>query len=120
MLATVVITLIDNAVKYSPENQPIHIDSLSASGFVVIQVCDRGIGIPKAELHKIGRRFFRASNAKAGSGTGLGLYSSRKLLAYHGGTLELLCREGGGTAAVARVPLLSGATEPALQEELMT
>ncbi|MCW0001147.1 HAMP domain-containing histidine kinase [Pararhizobium sp. YC-54] len=120
MLATVVINLIDNAFKYSPENQPIHIDTLSASGFVVIQVRDRGIGIPEAELHKIGRRFFRASNAKAGSGTGLGLYSSRKLLAYHGGTLELLSREGGGTAAVARVPMLGGATEPALQEELMT
>ncbi|AHK47284.1 HAMP domain-containing sensor histidine kinase [Ensifer sp. 1H6] len=119
MLATVVINLIDNAFKYSPENQPIHIDTLSASGFVVIQVCDRGIGIPKAEAHKIGRRFFRASNAKAGSGTGLGLYSSRKLLAYHGGTLELLPREGGGTAAVARVPVLSGTTEPALQEEIM-
>ncbi|CAN7747263.1 MULTISPECIES: HAMP domain-containing sensor histidine kinase [unclassified Ensifer] len=119
MLATVVINLIDNAFKYSPENQSIHIDTLSASGFVVIQVCDRGIGIPKAEAHKIGRRFFRASNAKAGSGTGLGLYSSRKLLAYHSGTLELLPREGGGTAAVARVPILSGTTEPALQEEIM-
>ncbi|BCH31687.1 two-component sensor histidine kinase [Mesorhizobium sp. L-8-10] len=120
MLATVVINLVDNALKYSPEDQPVHIDARSAGGFIVIQVRDRGIGIPKAELHKIGRRFFRASNTKAGSGTGLGLYSSRKLLAYHGGTLGLLSNEGGGTTAVARVPLLRPAPEHALLEETMT
>ncbi|PSJ56147.1 sensor histidine kinase [Kumtagia ephedrae] len=120
MLATVVINLIDNALKYSPEDQPIHIDARSESDLVIIQVRDRGIGIPKADMHKIGRRFFRASNTKAGSGTGLGLYSSRKLLAYHGGTLELASDEGRGTAAVARVPLSRKAAEPALPEEAMT
>lgn len=120
MLATVVINLIDNALKYSPVDQPVHIDVRSAGSFIVIQVRDRGIGIPKSELHKIGRRFFRASNTKAGSGTGLGLYSSRKLLAYHGGTLGLLANDGGGTTAVARVPLRRDEREPALLEEPVT
>jgi signal transduction histidine kinase len=117
MLATVVINLIDNALKYSPVNRPIHIDARAEGGFVVIQILDRGIGIPKAELHKIGRRFFRASNTKAATGTGLGLYSSRKLLAYHGGTLELLPCEGGGTAAVARIPFLKEGASPIPAEE---
>ncbi|OWZ91144.1 hypothetical protein B9J07_24040 [Sinorhizobium sp. LM21] len=119
MLATVVINLIDNALKYSPDDQPIHIDGRSDVGSIVIQVRDRGIGIPEAEVHKIGRRFFRASNTKAGSGTGLGLYSSRKLLAYHGGTLDLFSNEGGGTTAVARVPLLREAAEPTQLKEKM-
>lgn len=118
MLATVVINLIDNALKYSPEDQLIHIEGRSEFGLVIIQVRDRGIGIPKAEMHKIGRRFFRASNTKARSGTGLGLYSSRQLLAYHGGTLDLLANEGGGTTAVARVPLLRETAEPAQLEEI--
>ena len=119
MLATVVINLIDNALKYSPDDQPIHIDGRSDVGSIIIQVRDRGIGIPEAEVHKIGRRFFRASNTKAGSGTGLGLYSSRKLLAYHGGTLDLFSNEGGGTTAVARVPLLREAAEPTQLKEKM-
>lgn len=107
MLVTVVINLIDNALKYSPETKPVHIDTRVACGSIVIQVRDGGIGIPKAEMHKIGRRFFRASNTKAATGTGLGLYSTRKLLAYHGGTLKLQPNEGGGTVAVVQVPLLT-------------
>lgn len=120
MLATVVINLIDNALKYSPGDQPIHIDARSVRGFIVIQVRDHGIGIPKTDMQKIGRRFFRASNTKAGNGTGLGLYSSRKLLAYHGGTLELLSDEGRGTTAVARVPLAKVVADPAQPKEAMT
>lgn len=107
MLVTIVINLIDNALKYSPETKPVHIDTWVACGSIVIQVRDGGIGIPKAEMHKIGRRFFRASNTKAATGTGLGLYSTRKLLAYHGGTLKLRPNEGGGTVAVVRIPLLT-------------
>ncbi|GEN24087.1 two-component sensor histidine kinase [Halomonas cupida] len=112
MMSTIIINLIDNALKYSPERQPVHIDFWAGGGFVTIRVRDRGIGIPKAELPRIGRRFFRASNTKAATGTGLGLYSSRKLLAYHGGTLELLPNEGRGTVAILRVPLPNDATQP--------
>ncbi|MGN6307279.1 MAG: sensor histidine kinase [Mesorhizobium sp.] len=105
MLATVAINLIDNALKYSPDDQPVRVGVRKARGFLVIDVRDRGIGIPDGEGHRIGRRFFRASNAKAIAGTGLGLYSARRLLAYHGGTLQLVSNGGRGTAAIARVPL---------------
>jgi signal transduction histidine kinase len=120
MLATVITNLIDNALKYSPHDRPVHIDAWAESGFITIRVRDRGIGIPKTEVHKLGRRFFRASNTKAATGTGLGLYSSLKLLAYHGGTLELLPNDGGGTVALAKVPLLTEAAEPTLTKEMMT
>jgi signal transduction histidine kinase len=63
------------------------------------------MGIPDAELGKVGRRFFRASNAKAATGTGLGVYSARRLLAFHGATLQLGPNDGRGTAAIIRLPL---------------
>ena len=109
MLATVLINLIDNALKYSPQDQPVDIDVRKDDQTVTIRVRDRGIGVPQAELHKIGRRFFRASNTASGSGTGLGLYTSRKLLAYHGGKLQLLANEDHGMTAVVNLPLQGAA-----------
>ncbi|PLP59072.1 sensor histidine kinase [Mesorhizobium loti] len=118
MLATVLINLIDNALKYSPANQSVEVDVRKQDGNAVIRVRDHGIGIPQAELHKIGRRFFRASNTMAGTGTGLGLYSSRKLLAYHGGKLQLLANDDQGMTAIVRLPLTSEAPGPSSLEEL--
>jgi signal transduction histidine kinase len=119
MLATVIINLIDNALKYSPENQPIRIAARKKLGSVVIEVRDCGMGIPEAERSKIGRRFFRASNAKAIAGTGLGLYSARKLLAYHAGTVQLVSNDAGGMTAVVSLPPLSEAPDAVLAEEMM-
>ncbi|RIA36606.1 histidine kinase/DNA gyrase B/HSP90-like ATPase [Hephaestia caeni] len=105
MLATVIINLIDNALKYSPDDQLIHIAAREEQESVVIEVRDRGMGIPGGELGKIGRRFFRASNAKGLTGTGLGLYSARRLLDYHGATLQLCPSDEGGTIAIVRIPM---------------
>ncbi|RVA54975.1 HAMP domain-containing histidine kinase [Mesorhizobium sp. M7A.F.Ca.US.001.01.1.1] len=118
MLATVLINLIDNALKYSSEDQPVDIDVRSEGRSAVIRVRDRGIGIPQAELHKIGRRFFRASNTMAVTGTGLGLYSSRKLLAYHGGKLQLLANDDQGITSIVSLPLAGEATDRLSPEEL--
>jgi signal transduction histidine kinase len=133
MLATVIINLIDNALKYSPDGAPVFIDVGKAHGFFMVEVRDHGIGIPDAERGRIGRRFFRASNAKAVAGTGLGLYTARRLLAYHGGTLQLVpnSRPNGhingrlngrpeslhGTVAIVRVPLSANAARQARPAE---
>lgn len=118
MLATILINLIDNALKYSPGDALVEIEAREEEQHLVIRVRDRGIGIPPAELHKIGRRFFRASNAMAGTGTGLGLYSSRKLLAYHGGKLQLLANDGRGVTAIVLLPLVGQAPEQSRLQEL--
>lgn len=119
MLTTIIINLIDNALKYSPADQAVDVDMRRRGGDLVIQVRDRGIGIPQGELHKIGRRFFRASNGAALGGTGLGLYTSRKLLAYHGGTLELIANEDRGMTAIASLPL-PGAEEARFHADHVT
>jgi len=116
MMTTVVINLIDNALKYSLEGQPVDITAEQGKGCMLIEVRDRGMGIPDAELDKVGRRFFRASNAKAATGTGLGIYSARRFLAYHGATLHLGPNDGRGTTAMIRIPLATGGHIPALSE----
>ncbi|NIJ37539.1 signal transduction histidine kinase [Sphingopyxis panaciterrae] len=118
MMATVVINLVDNALKYSPADQSVHIMVRKESRWMVIEVRDRGMGIPDAESGKVGRRFFRASNAKAATGTGLGVYSARRFLAYHGGTLELAPNGEGGTAAIIHIPLPKGLPDRLPSEEV--
>jgi len=119
MLTTVVINLIDNALKYSQEDQPVHICAKEELGSIVIEVRDRGIGIPQSELSRIGRRFFRASNAKATAGTGLGIYSAHKLLAYHAGTLRLFSNAEGGTTAIVVMPSSIETSQPLVPEGMM-
>jgi signal transduction histidine kinase len=105
MLLTVLINLVDNALKYSPEDKPVDIVARADMDALILAVQDNGIGIPQEESSMIGRRFFRASNTAAATGTGLGLYNARKLLAYHDGMLELLPADGGGVIAAVRLPL---------------
>lgn len=105
MMVTVLINLVDNALKYSPDHCPVRIAVREERAGLVMEVCDRGMGIPESQRAKVGRRFFRASNAKAIAGTGLGIYSARRLLAYHGGTVDFEPRGESGTAAIVRIPL---------------
>jgi signal transduction histidine kinase len=105
MLTTVLINLIDNALKFSPEDGPVEIAASTDDNAILITVTDRGIGIPEAEQAQIGRRFFRASNTTPATGTGLGLYNARRLLEYHNGLLSLRAGSGGGTVATVRLPL---------------
>lgn len=105
MLATVLINLVDNALKYSPPDSPVDVEATATDGEVVLTVSDRGIGIPAGELASIGRRFFRASNTTPATGTGIGLYNARRLLDYHQGRLAIGARPGGGTIAEVFLPL---------------
>jgi len=105
MIMTVLINLVDNALKYSPDHCPISLTVREEPACLVIEVRDRGMGIPEGQRGKVGRRFFRASNAATIAGTGLGIYSARRLLAYHGATVDFEPQGECGTAAVVRFPL---------------
>lgn len=105
MMVTVLINLVDNALKYSPNHCPVRIAVREERACLVIEVRDRGMGIPEGQRAKVGRRFFRASNATTIAGTGLGIYSARRLLTYHGATMDFEPHDESGTAAVVRIPL---------------
>jgi two-component system sensor histidine kinase ResE len=99
--------LIENAIKYSEEGGEVRTLLRLRDGSVSVEVQDRGIGIPEELLQDVLHEFVRAPNAKkhAPQGTGLGLAIAREAIETHGGTLELMCREGGGTIAEVLLPL---------------
>ncbi len=90
-LGEAIINVLDNAIKYSPEQSKITIRLQKRTGFVRIEIEDQGIGIPQSEYHKIFQRFYRgtAPEVREKSGTGIGLYLSRQIIEQHGGTIAV-------------------------------
>ncbi len=103
----VLVNLLDNAVKYSRPGGVItvRVDG-RPQGVAQVQVQDQGIGIPAAELPRIGERFYRADKARtrAEGGSGLGLAIARALVEAHGGRLWLESEEGQGTTVTFTLP----------------
>ncbi len=90
--------LVDNALRYAGE--PVEIHSHAADGMAVIEVRDRGPGIPASETERMKRPFTRLDAARTRpGGSGLGLAIVERVARAHGGTLELLPRDGGGLRA---------------------
>ncbi|WP_198014515.1 sensor histidine kinase [Salipiger mucosus] len=111
MLSTVLVNLVDNALKYSSGETQVEIAVFTRSNLLNIRVSDRGVGIPPRELDNIGRRFFRASNVRGTRGNGLGLHTCFQLVEYHCGTLTIASRPGGGTIASVRLPVADRETQ---------
>jgi signal transduction histidine kinase len=105
LLRRLIDTLLDNAIRYSSTGGSVEVVVDAREGLAVIEVADRGIGIPADERARLFERFFRGRVARqiAPEGSGLGLPIAQWIAERHGGRVELLPREGGGT--VARVTL---------------
>jgi len=105
-LAQVLDNLISNAIKYSPEGGEVRIRCYADGGMAVVELHDRGIGVPMAERATLFEPFQRASNADyASTGMGLGLYISREIARQHGGDLLLAASGPGGSTFRLTVPL---------------
>ena len=105
----VLLNLLDNALKYSRPQGTVTISVTAAPDrFALVQVRDEGIGIPAADLPRIGQRFYRADKARSRpqGGHGLGLAIAQSLVRAHGGQLWLESEEGAGTAANFTMPPL--------------
>jgi signal transduction histidine kinase len=105
----VLINLLTNAVKYSPEGIAIVLALRTEGAHVVVRVTDQGIGIPADQQGRLFGRFVRAENARARDieGTGLGLFLCRQLVERHGGTIGLSSVEGQGTTVWFTLPLVT-------------
>lgn len=106
-----VANLLFNAVKYSPEDQPVDVQVDWVGTEVSVVVTDRGTGIPKESTERIFQRFERLPGAQTQTGTGLGLYITRQLVAAMNGTVDVQPNPAGGSvftlrlqAAALRVP----------------
>jgi two-component system, OmpR family, sensor histidine kinase KdpD len=110
LLTSVLVNLLDNALKYSPPGSPIELRAHVASGHMEIEVADRGVGLPPEDLTRIFEKFYRVPQAGQSSGTGLGLSICRGIVEAHGGFIVAENRPGGGTSITLALPL---AAEPA-------
>lgn len=99
-LEQVIANLLDNAAKYSPGGEPVHVTLERTDDGVRLQVCDSGIGLPAEAIQRIFEPFGRAANAQRQNipGLGLGLYIGRRIARQHGGDLWAHSEgEGHGT-----------------------
>ena len=103
-----VLVLVDNAVKYGPPGEPIALSSSTRQGELLIEVSDRGPGIPPEELPRIFERFYRGEDPPEESGSGLGLAIAKSIVEAHGGSLEIESHRGEGTRVSLRLPLVGG------------
>ena len=111
MLERVVINLLGNAVKFTPEGGRIDVALVADVDAAVIEVADTGIGIPPEEQERLFSRFFRSSIAQkqAIPGSGLGLSIAHAIVDQHGGTMSVESEPGHGTTFRVRLPLLTAA-----------
>ena len=101
----VLLNLLDNAIKYSRPGGTITLRvSTTEDDEALVEVHDEGVGIPAAELPRVGERFYRADKARARGGHGLGLAIALSLIHAHGGELWLESEEGVGTTASFTLP----------------
>ncbi len=99
LMRQVFANLIENAIKYSPENSNILVSSEEKDGRVMVQIADQGPGIPRDELEHVFAKFYRAKGAKASQvkGSGLGLYLAQYFVQLHGGNISVESEMGIGS-----------------------
>jgi excisionase family DNA binding protein len=100
----VLVNLLDNAVKYSPEGGTIEVSLTRQRSSIEVAVRDHGLGIAASRRAQIFERFYQAHAAGYRSGLGLGLYISRQIVEQHGGQIRAEFPRGGGTRFVVRLP----------------
>jgi signal transduction histidine kinase len=71
---------------------------------VALRVIDEGIGIPEEDVSSIGKKFFRAKNATAVAGTGIGIYLTKHFVEMHGGEIAIESEIGVGTSVTIILP----------------
>jgi signal transduction histidine kinase len=114
----VVTNLLSNAIKYAPKSKLIEVrlrgepgrhDSELPLGSAVLEVQDRGPGIPPEEIESIFSRFYRApmGGTSTGEGLGLGLFITKAIVEQHGGTISVVSAVGKGTTFTVRLPLVN-------------
>lgn len=96
--------ILDNALKFAPENSTVKTEFSSNGKVCRLTVTDEGPGVPEEDLPLITKRFFRSDNAKDSSGSGLGLSIAQWVAEHHGGTLEFQNRDGNGLEVTWEFP----------------
>jgi heavy metal sensor kinase len=106
-LKQIVVNLLDNAIKYTPENGKIQLRIHAINGHAILEVEDNGIGIPPDALPHVFERFYRVDKIRSGEtkGAGLGLSIVESICTAHGAAVEADSIEGKGSRFRVRLPM---------------
>jgi PAS domain S-box-containing protein len=104
LLKTAILTLLDNAVKYSPPRTPVSLEWRSAENEAIITVSDQGPGVTAEELERLGEKYYRGSASSGTVGAGIGLWLVARIVEEHRGTVRFEPGEPGLTVTI-RLPL---------------
>ena len=107
-LKQVVVNLLDNAIKYTPEGGKITVRVVAESSSAILEVSDNGIGISEEALPHVFERFYRSEQvlARKARGTGLGLSMVESIVTAHSGKVTVKSRENEGAVFHVAIPLL--------------
>jgi two-component system, OmpR family, sensor kinase len=106
LLSLAVYNLVENALKYSSQNDSVEVRALEDGKAVVVEVADSGAGIASEDLSRIFEELYRGSNARTTEGSGLGLALVNRIISLHGGQIDVRSRQNGprGTVFTVRLP----------------
>lgn len=104
-LRQVLVNLLDNAIKFTPQGGTITISTEILPGTVRVHVSDTGIGIDEQDQLRIFERFYRVDNSRRYQGTGLGLAIAKHIVQAHGGELTVVSHEGKGSIFSFTIPI---------------
>jgi len=106
LLQMAVNNLLENAVKYTPENKPVRITLDVVQNTAILRVADEGTGIPDNEKRKIFNKFYRVGNeeSRKAKGTGLGLYLTNKIVQQHKGRITIKDNTPSGSVFEISLP----------------
>lgn len=107
--------IVDNAIKYSPQDGFVRVSLQKEGDFAVVRVEDNGPGIPEAEKERIFERFYRLDDSRARDtgGTGLGLAIAKEVVTMHGGTITVLSEGEMGSIFSVSLPIIVQEAVPA-------
>jgi len=105
-LGQVLVNLLHNAVKFSPDGGEVLVRVERAGVDALVAIRDHGIGIPRADRERVFERFYKVDRARSrvAGGTGLGLAIARHVVAAHGGRISLESEVGKGSTFTVRLP----------------
>lgn len=106
-LTLAIANLVDNAIKYTPEDGKVKINLDADHQNAFISVADTGIGIPDDEVARIFERFYRVDKTRdrETGGTGLGLSITHSTIMMHNGSIKVYSKEDEGTTILVRIPI---------------
>ncbi len=119
-LKQVIVNLLDNAIKYTPEHGRVNLSVTNAEGQAVLEVTDSGPGIPAEALPRVFDRFFRVDQVRSRDlgGAGLGLSIVKSICTAHGGTVQAFSAPGQGSRFRVELPAGgAGTVEPPEKRE---